>query len=66
MLDDLHSFDPATMAWTQLSVANDSARPEARAGHGFASVGGLLYVHGGYGVAGIRACGGASGHQSGW
>jgi hypothetical protein len=44
--DDLHSFDKATMVWTLLS-ADDSARPAARAEHGFASAGGLLYVHGG-------------------
>ncbi len=46
-LDDLHSFDPATMTWTLLSAANDTRRPSARSGHGFTSAGGLLYVHGG-------------------
>ncbi len=48
-LDDLHSFDPATMTWTLLSAANDTRRPSARADHGFTSAGGLLYVHGGFG-----------------
>ncbi len=47
-LDDLHSFDPATMTWTLLSAANDTRRPSARSGHGFTSAGGLLYVHGGF------------------
>ncbi len=46
-IDDLHSFDPATMTWTLLSAANDTRRPSARAEHGFTSAGGLLYVHGG-------------------
>jgi hypothetical protein len=48
-LDDLHSFDPATMTWTLLSAAADSApAPSARYGHGFTSAGGKLFVHGGY------------------
>ncbi len=46
-LDDLHSFDPATMTWTLLSAANDTRRPSARSAHGFTSAGGRLYVHGG-------------------
>ena len=53
--EDLHSFDQATMAWTLLS-ANDSARPAARYGHGFASAGGLLFVHGGIGRVGVCTC----------
>jgi hypothetical protein len=45
---DLHSFDPASMAWTLLSPAAGSGQPPyARFGHGFASAGGKLYVHGG-------------------
>ncbi len=36
------------MTWTQLSAANDIGRPFARYGHGFTSVGGRLYVHGGF------------------
>ncbi len=51
-LDDLHAFDPATMTWTLLSSVDDTGRPSARAGHGFTSAGGLLYVHGGYGGSG--------------
>ncbi len=34
------------MAWTRLSAGTDGAWP-ARSGHGFASAGGRLYVHGG-------------------
>ncbi len=45
-LDDLFSFNIATMTWTLLSAAN-GIRPAARCGHGFASAGGKLYVHGG-------------------
>ncbi len=51
-LDDLHAFDPATMTWALLSAADDACRPSARSGHGFTSTGGLLYVHGGYGITG--------------
>ncbi len=47
LLDDLYSFDPATMTWTLLSAKNDTRRPSARYNHGFTSAGGLLYVHGG-------------------
>jgi hypothetical protein len=52
ILDDLHSFDPATMIWTLLSAANDTLLPSARSGHGFTSAGGRLYVHGGYSYQG--------------
>jgi len=45
---DLHVFDPATMAWTDLSAATSGTPPSARGGHGFTSAGGKLYVHGGY------------------
>ncbi len=49
-LDDLHSFDPATMTWTLLSAADFAdSHPSARYSHGFTSAGGRLYVHGGYG-----------------
>jgi hypothetical protein len=50
LIDDLYSFDPATMTWTQLSPAHDAPRPSARFEHGFTSAGGRLYVHGGYGI----------------
>ncbi len=49
-LDDLHAFDPATRTWTLLSAAGGDGRPSAREGHGFTLAGGLLYVHGGYGI----------------
>ncbi len=38
------------MNWTVLSAANDAVRPSARAGHGFTSSAGRLYVHGGFGI----------------
>ncbi len=48
ILDDLHSFDPATMTWTLLFAADDTGgRPSARTRHGFTSAGGRIYVHGG-------------------
>ncbi len=60
LFDDLHSFDPATMVWTPLfankSTAKDSGWPAARAWHGFASAGGMLYVHGGYSKLGMCMC----------
>jgi hypothetical protein len=51
-LDDMYAFDPATMTWTNLSVADNAGRPSARHDHGFTSAGGLLYVYGGYGRSG--------------
>ena len=47
VLSDLHSFDPAARAWTDLSGAVNGTPPAARFGHGFTSTGGNLYVHGG-------------------
>jgi hypothetical protein len=48
LLDDLHSFDPATKAWTLLAAAAGSSfAPSARYMHGFTSLAGKLYVHGG-------------------
>jgi hypothetical protein len=44
-LDDLHSFDPVTMAWTPLPAVGS---PSARYAQGFTSAEGKLYVHGGY------------------
>ena len=46
-LQDLHVYDPATMAWTNLSAAASGTPPSGRDGHGFTSAGGKLYVHGG-------------------
>ena len=48
--DDLHSYDPVAMAWTDLSDAASGTPPTARNRHGFTSAAGKLYVHGGYGV----------------
>ncbi len=45
---DLHSFDPVNMSWTQLSSTNGDP-PSWRMFHGFTSLGGKLYVHGGWG-----------------
>ena len=46
-LQDLHVYDPAAMAWTELSAASSGTPPSARAFHGFASTVGKLYIHGG-------------------
>ena len=51
-LGDLHVYDPAAMAWTNLSAAASGTPPFARSGHGFASAGGLLFVHGGFNSSG--------------
>ena len=47
-LNDLHEFDPASGAWTDLSAALSGTPPVSRDSHGFTSAGGKLYVHGGY------------------
>jgi hypothetical protein len=44
---DLHVYDPAARAWTDLSAALSGTPPSPRSGHGFTSAGGKLYVHGG-------------------
>ena len=49
---NLYSYDPYTKTWTLLSVANSDERPSMRSNHGFTSVGGILFVHGGSGAAG--------------
>ncbi len=51
-LQDLRVFDPATMAWTELSAATSGTPPSARSCFGFTSAGGKLYVHGGSGNSG--------------
>ena len=48
LLQDLHVYDPAAMAWTDLSATASGTPPSARMYHGFTSAGGKLYVHGGY------------------
>jgi N-acetylneuraminic acid mutarotase len=45
--NDLHVFDPATKAWTDLSNAVTGTQPKARNCHGFTPAGGKLYLHGG-------------------
>ncbi len=56
-LDDLHSFDLVNMVWTVLSAKGSAHRPSARYGHGFASAGDKLYVHGGVGPSGNSRAG---------
>ena len=51
-LGDLHAYDPAAMAWTDLSAAASGTPPSPRDFQGFASAGGYLYVHAGYGDSG--------------
>ena len=46
-LDDLHVYDPAGMAWTNLSSPLSGQPPTSRDSHGFASAGGRLFVYGG-------------------
>jgi hypothetical protein len=49
IFSDLFAFDPQTLTWKNLTGTVLGTPPSARFGHGFASVGGLLYVHGGTG-----------------
>ena len=68
-LDDLYAFDPATMNWALLSAADYANSPSARASHGFTSVKGLVYVHGGsrsYGEAGQGGKGYGGQGRAGW
>ncbi len=44
---DLHVYDPVAMTWEDLSAAASGTPPAARCLHGFAALGGKLYVHGG-------------------
>jgi hypothetical protein len=44
--DDLHFFDVAASKWTEI-ISTYGNQPPARAGHGFTSAGGKLYVMGG-------------------
>jgi hypothetical protein len=45
--NDLYSFDPTSSTWNLLSAAS-AYYPPVRASHGFTSIAGKLYVHGGY------------------
>ena len=51
-LVDLLVYDPASIAWTDLSAGASGTLPPPRYGHGFTAAGGLLYVHGGEGPTG--------------
>jgi hypothetical protein len=50
--DELYSFDLFNLTWTLLAASavpdGTIIRPSARYRHGFTSVGGKLYVHGGF------------------
>ncbi len=54
LLNDFHVYDPANIRWTDLSAAASGSPPSPRDGHGFALLGGKLYVHGGYGTSCAR------------
>jgi hypothetical protein len=60
-LNDLHVYDPAAGAWSDLSAALRGIPPSPRGGHGFTSAGGKLYVHGGWDSSGVGGGGGAEG-----
>ena len=47
-LQDLHSFDPNALVWTDLSSLVTGIAPAARYLHGFVSDSTRLYVYGGY------------------
>ena len=53
-LDDLHEFNADTVTWTDLSSLTRGSLPFPRGGHGFASVGGRLYLQGGQGENGMH------------
>ncbi len=56
-LGDLHSYDIAAHKWTDLSNISNGVSPSPRWGHGFATAGGRLYLHGGW-AQGQRLVGG--------
>jgi hypothetical protein len=60
-LSDLHVYDPAAEAWTDISAALSGTPPSPRRGHGFTSAGGKLYVHGGWDGSGEGRAGWAEG-----
>ena len=53
---DLHEFNIAANTWTDLSSLVEGVPPAARDRHGFASVGGKLYVYGGRKLIGVLLC----------
>lgn len=50
--NDLHSFNPVSKAWTDLSESIQGTPPDPRDSNGIASLGGGVYVFGGRGNAG--------------
>ena len=46
--NDLYSWDPATLAWANLSDFAQKEWPSPRHSHGLAAEGNVLYVFGGY------------------
>ena len=51
-LVDLLVYDPASIAWTDLSAGASGTLPPPRFCHGFTAAGARLYVHGGFGEIG--------------
>jgi hypothetical protein len=51
-LNDLYVYDPISLTWTDLVLPTTSAYPASRLWMGFAAVGEMLYVHGGYSANG--------------
>ena len=48
---DLNVYNPDSMSWTSVASVLSGTSPLPTFGHGFASVQGKLYVHGGSGAA---------------
>ena len=46
-VNDLHQYDIAAIAWTDLSSATQGPVPSRRYGHGFVAAGGGIYLFGG-------------------
>lgn len=58
LLDDLLAYNPASAAWTNLSIpVGGSEPPTPRSQHGFAADGGLLYVFAGISDTGVPCAG---------
>ena len=49
-------FDPVAMFWEDLSAQTTGHFPIPRVGHGFSSIGSILYVHGGVSMKGDITC----------
>ena len=52
-LNDLYVFDLSNSNWTDLTQSIVGDIPSARYGHGFASAGGKIYLHGGSSSPGL-------------